>query len=466
MNKSLFSLISILIPLIMAGQGYYNQENFGNRSILLGGNVTGSVDDLGFTFYNPARIALIDEPVFTINAKAYQFGSLKLKNIFGRDEKLSDSKFEGVPSLLAGTFNLGDSDKHKFAYAFLTKQRSRVDIGVTRENVSGGLVDDIEEVDKLAANIEMNNRETDEWFGGSWGTKLADNLSIGVSAFVSVYDFSGLYDVRYARLEVNQEVDFYNNVIKFSQKSYGMFWKVGLAWQLKNIDLGVNIDAPYLEIIKNGSFRYYEFFAGMGPDDDIYQYINWNDIESKRKEPLGISVGAGFPLGKNKIHVKVDWHGKVSEYDRLVIPIEENGNGDPLVFSFKDELKSVINFGLGAEIYLSEKWNLYAGFSTDFSPEETNANIFDLIGAGERDTNLAADYYHYSFGVQLKLKNAQLVIGSTYSSATTTFDRPVDFPDPDDEITESDDPSSLGVSRWRFILGLEIPIFGRKVEFK
>ena len=428
--------------------------------------MTGSVDDLGFTYYNPARIALIDEPVFTINAKAYQFSALNIKNIFGRDEKLSDSKFEGVPSLLAGTFKIGDSEKHKFAYAFLTKQRSRIDIGVTRENVSGGIVDEIEEVDKLAAGIEMSNRETDEWFGGTWGTKLRDNLSIGVSAFVSIYEFSGLYDVRYALHEISQEVDFYNNIIKFNQKSYGMFWKVGLAWQLKNIDLGISIDAPYLEIIDKGSFRYNEFLAGIGEEDDIYEYINYEDIESKRKEPLGISLGAGVPIGKNKLHVKVDWHGRVSEYDRLVIPVEEDGNGDPLIFAFKDELKSVINFGVGAEIYLNEKLNFYAGFSTDFSPVEANANIFDLIGRGEQDTNLAADYYHYSFGVQLKLKNARVVIGSTYSSATATFDRPIDFPDPDDEIMDSDGPSSLGVSRWRFILGLEIPIFGYKVEFK
>jgi hypothetical protein len=368
--------------------------------------------------------------------------------------------------LLAGTFKLGKSDKHKFAYAFLTKQRTRIDIGVTRENESGGIVDEIEDVDKVAASVEMNNRETDEWFGGTWGTKLKDNLSIGVSAFVSVYDFGGLYDVRYALHEVNQDVDFYNNVIKFSQKSYGMFWKVGLAWKLKHLDLGVNIDAPYLEIIKSANFRYVEFLAGLGEGDDIYEYIDYKDIDSKRKEPLGISFGAGLPLGKNKIHVKVDWHGKVSEYDRLVIPIEEDGNGDPLVFAFKEELKSVINFGLGAEIYLNEKWNFYAGFSTDFSPVEKNANIFDLVGAGERDTNLSADYYHYSFGVQLKLKNAQLVLGSTYSSSSTTFDRPIDFPDPDDDIQENEDPSSLGVSRWRFILGLEIPIFGHKVELK
>ena len=45
-------------------QTNYKYENFGNRSILLNGNVTGSVDDLGATYYNPARLALVEDPVF------------------------------------------------------------------------------------------------------------------------------------------------------------------------------------------------------------------------------------------------------------------------------------------------------------------------------------------------------------------------------------------------------------------
>src|SRR5210317_1111074 len=115
-------LFLLLTPLFVLSQGYYNSENFGNRSLLLNGNVTGSVDDLGLTYYNPARIALIDEPAFSINAKAYQVTSLSLKNVFGRDNKLSDSRFQGVPSLLAGTFKIDKWEKHHFAYAFLSRQ--------------------------------------------------------------------------------------------------------------------------------------------------------------------------------------------------------------------------------------------------------------------------------------------------------------------------------------------------------
>jgi len=60
---------------------------------LLSGNVTGSVEDLGLVYFNPARIALVEKPAFTINAKVYQFSSVNLKNVFGSNDKVGDSNF-------------------------------------------------------------------------------------------------------------------------------------------------------------------------------------------------------------------------------------------------------------------------------------------------------------------------------------------------------------------------------------
>ena len=371
-------LIALIIPFLITAQGYYNNENFGNRSLLLSGNVTGSVNDLGLTYYNPARIALIVNPVFSINAKAYQFNSIKFKNVFGRDDKLSSSEFEGVPSLVAGTFKIEKWENHHFAYAFISRQRSNIGINISRELDLENLTD-TGEIDRLVGNLLLNSKERDEWFGGTWGMKIRDNLSIGVSSFVSVYSFRTSYDLRFSSLDQSQDVSFFNNEINLGQNSYGMFWKLGLAWKLKKIDLGLNVDLPYLEVIKNGKFRYQRFLSGTDDGSDEFAYYDFKDLESNRKEPLGISVGAGFPWGKNNFHLKVDWHGNLSEYNRLVIPDTEDGREG---FAFKESLRSVINFGAGAEFYINDGLNLYASFSTDFSPVEASANIFDIIQNG------------------------------------------------------------------------------------
>jgi hypothetical protein len=460
-------LMLLLFPGILAAQGYYNRENFGNRSLLLSGNVTGSVEDLGLTYYNPARIALVEAPSFSINAKAYQVSSLSLKNAFGRDEKLRDSRFEGVPSLLAGTFNIDKWEKHHFAYAFLSKQRQRLSISAENNVSEGDLIDDNQGLESLVSRLDLDNSETDEWFGLTWGMKLRENLSIGVSAFASVYNFRAKYDLRLAGLEENQDVKFYNNLVNFGQTSYGMFWKVGLAWKVKDLDLGINLDLPYLEVINDGKFSQSRFLSGYGEGDDVYSYGNLKGIDSKRKVPFSVSFGAGIPWKKNKFHLKVDWHGSVSEYDRLVIPSFENGSGEIEEFSFKEALRSIINFGVGGEFFLSEKVDLFASFSTDYSPLKSNASIFDLIGDGETDININADFMHYGMGVDLKFKRARITVGGTYSHGSGNFMRPGYFPAPDeDEFSGNENTATVSVSRWRVIVGLEFPIFGYEVNIK
>lgn len=326
MFKSLFSFNPLLLGLMLVfslnaiSQGYYNQESFGNRSILLSGNVTGSVDDLGMVYYNPARLALVDEPNFTINAKAYQMGSLKVKNVFGRDNKLTDSNFEGLPNMVAGTFKLGKSEKHKFAYAVLTRKNSDVNLGFSRE-IDAEILEDFENVDRFLAELNLVDKESDEWFGACWATNLKENLSIGVSTFISVYEYNGNYDLNYSRLDPEANSAVYDNKINFGQNSYGVYFKIALAWNLPKASLGLNINLPYIEAYSEGNMEFKEVLAGIGEGNDIFEYAVWDDLESKRKEPIGVSFGLGLPLGKHTIHLKSDWHGKVSEYKRLEIPV-------------------------------------------------------------------------------------------------------------------------------------------------
>ncbi len=451
-----------LFPLVVIGQGYYNRENFGNRSVLLSGNVTGSVEDLGLTYYNPARIALVESPIFTINAKAYEFSTLKLKNVFGRNEELDNSNFNGVPSLVAGTFTIDKWENHDFAYSLITKLRSNKSLNFLKNLKPEELEDSFKEIEGFNAELNSNNKETDEWFGVTWGTKIKDNLSVGVSAFASVYNFKNKFNLDYTSLDQLQNVILFNNEIRMQQTSYGMFWKVGLAWKLKKIELGLNIDLPYLEVYNKGKFRFQKYLSGT--ENDQFRFIDFKDIKSQRKEPLGISIGAGIPIGKYIIHTKIDWHGKLSEYDRLIIPVVDSIYKR---FSFKEERRSVINFGIGGEYYLNEKWNLYGSISTDFSPLKSNANIFDLIGDDDNeDVNFESNFYHFGLGVNLNMKKVKLIIGSTFTTGTDKFDQPFDFSESAIDFPINDEPSSILINRWQFVIGLELPIFGYNLEFK
>jgi hypothetical protein len=68
--------------------------------------------------------------------------------------------------------------------------------------------------------------------------------------------------------------------------------------------------------------------------------------------------------------------------------------------------------------------------------------------------------------VEIKLKKIELILGTTYSSASGDFTDPIDLPFEGVESNARDEPSRVNISRWRFIVGLEIPIFGYELEFK
>ncbi|MBE9489335.1 MAG: hypothetical protein IMY67_03490 [Bacteroidetes bacterium] len=118
--------------------------------------------------------------------------------------------------------------------------------------------------------------------------------------------------------------------VYFEQSSYGLFWKIGLAWIYPKVEFGVNITPPYIDFYSKGKIKYGEFLAGMGSGSDIFTYANLKNLKAKRKVPFGIDFGVGIPIRKSKLHVTLDWHNKVSFYDRIVIPEIVSENEEPL----------------------------------------------------------------------------------------------------------------------------------------
>ena len=460
-------LVTLLNSLILFSQDEnYNSENFGNRSILLSGNVTGSVDDLGLTYYNPARIAMVENPAFSIDAKAYQYVNLKIKNAVGDNSELSSTRFQGIPSMLSGTFKIKALKDHHFAYTFLSRAKTNFNFNYSTGIETGDILEENEGGETFIGEIQFGFKETDEWYGLTWGKLITENFSVGVSVFASVYNYQGANLLTFTTLGESQNVNFYFNQFAVRQESYGMFWKVGLAWKLSKISLGLNIDLPYWEVHSNGKFKYQETLAGISNTEDIFKFADFNNISSSRKVPLGISIGSGVPIGKSTLHLKVDWHNKVDEYDRLTLPLIEDGTGPDKSFIFISKLRSVINFGLGAEVFITEKYKVFGSFSTDFSAAQNNANVFDIVGDSENDVNLDFDYLHLGFGFEINFNWGHLVLGTTYSSGFADFSQKLGFPDPNNPVDNEDDITKLHLTRWRGIIGAKIPVFMRTVEIK
>ncbi|WGH76181.1 hypothetical protein P8625_03155 [Tenacibaculum tangerinum] len=283
---------------VFFGQQNYKYENFGDKSIVLNGNVTGSVSDLGATYYNPARLTTITEPLFSVNGKIYQLNVTKIEDFVNSGKTLKSSEFSGLPQMVAGTFQLKNLDNHYFAYSLLSKNRS--DISTTYrtglQNADKGLR--LLGIDRYTGTVSIGSKIREEWYGGSWATKLTERFSVGVSVYFSAYEYSGNNNIEYSAITEDSSVALYRSKIGFLQKSYGFLGKVGFSYTFPKVSFGLNINVPYMELIGEGNFNQEEFLSGFDSAKDRFSANRFNDLNAKRKYPLGIQIGSGIRIKK------------------------------------------------------------------------------------------------------------------------------------------------------------------------
>ncbi len=451
-------LIILIIPFIFIGgnvlaQRNYKFENFGNRSILLNGNVTGSVDDLGATYYNPARLALVEDPIFSINAKIYQLTDLKIDNITIDGKDISSSEFDGIPSMVAGTFKIKFLEGHQFAYSLFSRNRSNLSINYNTSLIIGEDKEDPIPYNYIGSTYITNDLR-EYWYGVSWAKSMSPNFSIGASLFFSMYKYKGGSTQQYNSIDENEQVSTYSYNTSFQQKSSGFFAKIGAAWVLPKVELGLNIDIPYIEIKGEGKYKFEEYLSSL-ETDDIFTFNDFRDLDSRRKYPLGISIGAGIPIKKHKLHLSTGWYASVSEYSKIDVPdLESETEEDLTPIYFNEELKSIINIGIGAEIFIAEKLNAYGSFSTDFSPYKTTASILDATNQSGESVDLETNYTHYGAGINVTHKWANFILGTVYSRGNAGFAKPASLPGSIDAL--EDETSKIILNRWRFLVGIEV----------
>lgn len=441
-------------------QGNYRFNNFGNRSILLSGNVTGSVSDLGLVYYNPSFLTDVENVGFSLNAKGYQLISIKLKDVLNDNSNLDNTSFKSTSVMAGAVFNLFGT---RFVYSYFTKTNSNINLNYSSYYIDDNILTIFPDAEKHNAKISLQSNIRDDWTGLTWAKKVSDNFSLGISAFVSIYNYSGRSDLNHTLQSSNNEVAFYQNVTGFNQKSYGLFIKVGANYHFQKFDLGLNINLPNIGIYNKGGFNYSEVISGVDPEYNLFVDNSFNDLTSKRKEPFGVSIGAGIPIKKGKLHLNVDYVNGLAQYKRIDIPDIDSGESTLTPVNFDEKRKTIINFGVGAEFFLKENFKAFGGFSTDFYALVNSANIFDLSSNGSKDINVGDDFYHLSIGLDWKLNWANLIMGITYTNGSNTFVSPYSLNVEGFNIDNNLD-STVKYTRWEFVVGIDVPIFSTKVK--
>lgn len=458
---------------LKAQSNHYWTRNYGSESMLLSGSVVGGVTDLGAVYYNPARLALTDNPAFLISADVYELNTYTIKDAIGNQKDINKSSFGGAPSLAAGTIGASRDSKHTFAYAVLLRTDNNFSFAYRDEYLSD-VLPNIPGDELFEGDINVENITKDHWFGGSWAYQAKSNLSFGLSLFGSRTELAKGNSLQLTALDTDNEVSSYQYNRNYSVKTYGFLAKFGMAYKRDKLDFGLTMTTPRVNLLGSADYGYNLYFAptSASPKGDIYANSYQSDLDVTLKSPLSIGAGASYHFGKKKIlHFSMEYFKKVHNYSIFEAePHTMQSQPDSLVsFSLQDGLKSIMNMGVGAEWYISEKVSGYASFSTDFNAAPNDAVSF--VAQREVASNLTfdANFFHLAGGVLLKFKGADFTLGATHTSGTTDFMKPTAFPDINDNTAPAGDQGSMLWNRWQFIVSVSVPFlkdYVKKMEEK
>lgn len=465
MKLSHLLIFTILIlstrQLLTAQDGHYWTQQYGTKSILLSNSMIGGVEDLGALYYNPGRLGLIENPAFLLNADVYELSKIKFDDAFGDGASLSKSTFGSVPSFVAGTFKVGFLKGHHFGYSILQRQSIDIDFNY-RNEVFGNVIENFPGEEYFGANIRFNQKVKEEWYSLTWSYPFSDKLSIGVTSSMTRLKSRKGTLIELQALSESGDVAQYQFDRNYSIEHYGILWKLGIAGETKLFNWGLTLTTPSIQISSKGTYNYEEFFSGIDGASTIpdrFTTSRQSDISTDYRRPLALGGGLTFPFKKSEIHLSGEWYSGVSSYILLqAAPHVSQSDGETIRFALVDDLKSVINFGVGTQLYLSEKLSTYLSASTDFSAAPDLSTGFSQNEPIAHNTVFSADFYHLAAGFVLSIKRVDITLGAAYTSGKQEFARPVNFPNEDDDgIFEMDETGSFKWSRFRVIFSFSFP---------
>ncbi|RJE71640.1 Long-chain fatty acid transport protein [Reichenbachiella agariperforans] len=463
----------LAIVTVYGQDAHYWTEQFGNKSMLLGGNVIGSVDDLGATFYNPARLALQDDPSFLISAQAYQLITLGVKDGVQKAD-LNESSFGNAPTLAAGSFEVPFLPNHKFAYAFLSRQQVDYNLG-TRSEMVYEFNDTWLGEETLYIDFNVNKTVKDDWMGGSWAYAISDRFSVGFSGFYSVFNQKRSYTLFQDGLSNDSSAvaSFERTRIKkFSASSIVL--KAAGNYETKNFSLGITVTSPYLVFKTSGGTEYDEVLSGFDFDEDgeydddgRLMKNTTSDVDVKYRTPFSIGIGSAYDFGPVKVHVSAEWFDKVSRYAVMVpAPFYAQKVPDYLLDGEEklevkdrlyDERNSVINWGVGLELSLVKRLKGFMSVASDYSTlDQPETGISGVVTDNFDNSVFTANIYHYGGGFMLNFNKIEVTLGTTYSRGTQSIGKIVNLPG---DNSNPDERVDVLWERWRFLVGFSLPFY-------
>jgi hypothetical protein len=405
----------------LAQTAHYWTNQFGNRARLLGGAVVGSVSDLSAVYYNPGALALLDEPQFLLGGNVYQFTSLSVRDGLDEGKDLDTSRLVGVAPLFAGRLRLGFlGNKHRLAYAFLTRQNVDLRLEERAQTDGAAEVFGIPDLRFSSSDVTLEQSLGEYWAGGTWAYPLTQSVGIGVTPFLAVRAQTVRQQLLLQGLGEGGQAGVVVQSREFNYRHLRLLAKVGVAAYLGAWRFGASLTTPSLGIWGRGASGLDSTLVSQGGAETQVATDFQEGVDATYHSPLSVGVGASRAFGDTRVHVAAEWFAAVPEYRVLdTRPFTAQSSGQELSSDVRLGLDSVFNVGVGLEQHYSEDVDLYLSFRTDYSAATRGEDVGAAVSAW--------DLYHFAAGASFKLGRSDVTLGAIFAAGDTTTRRALEF---------------------------------------
>lgn len=406
---------TLLLVLMTASSALYAQDahywtnQYGNQARLLSGAVVGSANDGSTVYYNPGRLALLENPEFLVAGKVYEMSWVSFEDESGRDRALRSNKLNRTPSLLAGMLPFSEPQGSRWAFSFLTRHSFRLSL-TQNAGLSPAAFPDVE---SLVTDLEFDSDMNEYWAGLTWARALSDQVGIGVTGFFTIRN-QNTRKLFLLQAQGLQGIGVALQKQTFDLLQLGLLAKAGIGADLDPWSLGLTITTPTLRLWGDGSVIYNETLSQAGADGiDWMIHTHQDGLKADFQSPLSVAAGAGYTWNRTRFHLTAEFFAPISRYtvlDPQAIALPDTSAVRNV--SVSDERKAVVNLALGIEQQISKRMNLYASYRTD-----RNA----LADDGANQTQISTwDLNHIAAGVSFSTESTDITLGLVYASGKDT----------------------------------------------
>ena len=390
-----------------AQDAHYWTLQYGPRSSLLGGAVIGSVDDVSGTFYNPGAIAQASDLAFAVSTDVFEYSVISLEDGGGRGVDLGTAKSGLRPSLVAGTITRDlFSGRGVLAYSALTRARGTQDLAGA-VFLSADELPPETDLDDVVGGVEFTGRFNDFWAGLTYSHALGDYVGLGVTWYGAVRSQSRRENTT-ANFIATDRTGL--TVIDDATGEYTDFrtlFKLGAFVAAGPITGGLTVTTPSIHISGSGELGINQ--SSIGADTTALIAGIQTDLPAQYKSPLSIGGGLAWEIGPARLHGSLEWFDKIEPY--VVIEGDSLQAQEPederILLDAVHEQTDALNWALGLEYRLSEKFTGYLSFFTDNSTldEELDRTGLSII---------PIDISTLTVGTDFVVRSARLTLGIGY----------------------------------------------------